>query len=274
MRVWIFLRNTEDWGNMNLTKVLYNSKLSMSGECTLKSSSCEFAKGVHQFNSTFSMSFFEFRKRIKELAMSTWMKIPFIQEDDEKLVETISDDDFVLPIDDDDWIHPEFEEILKTLTIDQIGSLNQSCFCLREKRVVSDVRGVKNLLWSGARNYGSCQVVFRGSLLKNCSKNLRTSFLRRHESIGIASKNNSIPIDYMKTNDPFLTCYVNHLANHNKLSWNGGFEEDVMIESLKTKKIQIEDGFMWVKPYVEKMMEICNEIEVKRSHKDFNWFLI
>lgn len=75
---------------------------------------------VSLWNSTFSMSYWAFRRRLNQIANSTiqgqfdyvfqWQDFDFL-----RLAEELNDDVWVIPIDDDDWVHPSLGDSLREL---------------------------------------------------------------------------------------------------------------------------------------------------------------
>jgi hypothetical protein len=93
--IYLYLRSTEDWANAKphtITKNWFNKD------------------GLYKFNKAFALDWFEYRRQIKEIAVSMW-QFPFIESFES--IYDLHDDTWLLPIDDDDWHHPSIKELDK-----------------------------------------------------------------------------------------------------------------------------------------------------------------
>ena len=102
-----YLRITEDWGSVTMDDLQY-----------WENENAEKHTNVPYFNRWCALSWFEFRRRIKEIATNSWkrqglsvLQFDFMQ--DHLLADFVEDDDFVISTDDDDWFHPDLVEIVE-----------------------------------------------------------------------------------------------------------------------------------------------------------------
>lgn len=276
MRVVIFLRNTEDWSSMNLKKLMWG-KTNLScdkGEPTLRATTGLFAEGIHQFNALLSVNYFDFRAKLKEIALKSWGDLPVIEENDEHLLDQIGDDDIILPIDDDDWIHPDFKEIIKLEGFEEAGVLNQIYYEVLENRIAIDgYNSQTGRIYSGAIGFGSSQIVIRGDFLKRLSQKDQIAFLRRHESIRHISETKGYKLQWMNSKE-YVTCYIKHFANHNTLTWCGGLDKEA-IKNWLSNANPVDNQFKWTEPYVLDLKNFCENLRINDLKKpDFNWQLL
>lgn len=66
----------------------------------------ELVDAVLQWNKAFTIDWMSYRLGMKEIATSAW-RLPVVRD-----ISGLADDDYVLPIDDDDWHHPDVESFL------------------------------------------------------------------------------------------------------------------------------------------------------------------
>lgn len=98
----IYLRKTQDWRKERHFKM--PGYLKQFGE--------KPDELIRIWNKAFAIDYFEFRARLKEIAISNW-RLPFITGPIEKLFHKLDDNQLILPVDDDDWFHPDLKEILQ-----------------------------------------------------------------------------------------------------------------------------------------------------------------
>jgi hypothetical protein len=104
----------------------------------------EFFKGVEEaikkWDLIFNMKYIYFRKELHKIASKTYLENNFdhiiFYEDDEYMEKMIKDDDIVVPIDEDDWIHPNLANILREVKSD-------SKVIAWDTKRVEDNRGLK-----------------------------------------------------------------------------------------------------------------------------------
>lgn len=104
MKIYIYLRNTEDWDQVGLDNVTFYHAQKHSN--------------VPHWNKVSSLSWFEYRRKLKKICMKAieGLDVPILyfgMDHSVNILDIISDDDFVLPTDDDDWFHPGIEHFVK-----------------------------------------------------------------------------------------------------------------------------------------------------------------
>jgi len=253
MKLWIFLRNTEDWGNVTLEH-FQDGKISTNNDPSINQHAKDrFLNSISLWNKNLSLNYFDFRNEIKELATSTWKDIPVVIEDINTLINKIEDDDIVLPLDDDDWLHPEFENIVIHNCLDEICVLNQ---------VVFDTRDWSISRWNNEQLLGSSHVLFRASLLKTIDKKSRFHFLKYHPWIYKTAQETNTKIAIMN-NMPILICYLSTFGSFSKMTApNVIYNKWEINEATQLTKIpDLCDETMWCKNHIEKFKQITDKIK-------------
>ncbi len=97
MKVYIFLRNTEDWASVSV------ENLTHAGLDEVKPI-------ILGWNDQFHLTWQEYRRQVKEVAQSCMPNIHVIDVFEELMDK--KDEDVVVPIDDDDYLHPDIEKFI------------------------------------------------------------------------------------------------------------------------------------------------------------------
>lgn len=104
MNIYIFLRRTEDWANVSLN------------ECKRKSDGSSRDRKhlsiLHQWNSEFSMTWQMYRFYLQKKAFESWGSIPILHNKNDVISK--NDEDVIIPIDDDDWLHPDIVPFIQS----------------------------------------------------------------------------------------------------------------------------------------------------------------
>lgn len=102
MRIFLCLRNTQDWENISINDLF--KKSNVFHKCST------YFKNIRRWQKYVTPNYFEYRIKLKKIAMSQW-NLPWL-EYSENFLDNLDDDDLIVPVDDDDWFHPEFEKFL------------------------------------------------------------------------------------------------------------------------------------------------------------------
>lgn len=101
-KIIIFLRRTQDWRKVHTVSI--QKPFDNTG----------IRKGIKEWGETYKISYWEYRHRIKEIAMRSWEDFSsnIVVGQGYKIVKEIKDDQFVVPTDDDDWFSPHLRDAL------------------------------------------------------------------------------------------------------------------------------------------------------------------
>lgn len=117
MEFQIKVRQTEDWHNLTESSFFenYKSKFEYGSnfgkDKTPEKHFNNFKKNVISWNKKYSPSFFEYRDKVKKLALDTWNDTKINVSYDDKIVKDV----IYLPTDDDDWFAPDIKNILEKI---------------------------------------------------------------------------------------------------------------------------------------------------------------
>jgi hypothetical protein len=100
MKIYIYLRRTEDWNRVRFDNLQpYGPERAVT------------EKVRDWWDRVCSVRWFKYRAEIKRIAMGSW-KIPFLLTDWKDIFKVIEDEDILIPTDDDDWYHPEIGRLI------------------------------------------------------------------------------------------------------------------------------------------------------------------
>jgi hypothetical protein len=102
MKVVIFVRQTEDWATCDFDTLHYIEPPKFTYKDVIR----------EYFEPISSISYFEFRRRMKEIAGPT-LPEPVVVGPEIGFLEELDDNDLVVPTDDDDWFRHQFSEMVK-----------------------------------------------------------------------------------------------------------------------------------------------------------------
>jgi len=107
MKVYLWIRRTKKYLDGEIDDCLRRNKK-------------QFVRNVCVWNLFFKMDYFTFRRKLSEISSLTYLPNNFDEifhyEDWDRLGK--SDKALLVPIDEDDWVHPNLVETLKSFTID------------------------------------------------------------------------------------------------------------------------------------------------------------
>lgn len=182
MASFIYLTKTEDWENVNLDDITFFTNIDVIR--TL----------IKMWDSRFPIRYFKYRSQVKDIALKQWT-MPFITE----LPEEINDDDWFVPCDDDDWIHPSLESFLEHQSGDFVywdSFVNQT----HTKHTIHKWFSFHEIL--GPNNFA-----IRGSLLNRAGDQSHFLTHDHTRSIDIAR---DLRADIKEHKDKILSCYNYH----------------------------------------------------------------
>lgn len=238
--IYVYLRKTEDWETHTCSDLLSDS---FFGQFTAR----VLAKKINAWNSVFSLNYFKYRSLLKSLSQKTFSNYK-IEHSLQKIFDEITEEDFVLPSDDDDWLAPNIQEHLDP----KIDIQYWDCVVLMSNG--------RTHMWSEyhdnlcSNNYclsGSCV----NKMLKEDVAKI-TLMLNDHAFVKKAiNKSNLTHRDIQKP----LSCYLWHIGSASyMISRKGPIKEQDKIEEIIVPK-----DANWLEEYLEEFATIHNQIKIK-----------
>ena len=229
-KIIIFVRKTQDWSKPDLPLAF------------------DVGRQVAAWNKRFRISYFEFRRQIKEIAMETW-KLVTPQVFHGCFADLmVANDQVVVPTDDDDWFGPQLR--------DRLLALNDGMLCWQ---ALSHHTYKRHGVYTRHRGLGSNEYAITGTMLKKLANPER--FLHAHgRAHSLASGFGTI----QKT-DEILSCYNWHPGSASALyNTNPALIDEIVPPVLRDKFPKVENQFPWV---TEPLRKFCDVIRLlQNSH--------
>ena len=114
----LHVRTNVDWGSLTEENYLRQEQFSNSVRALSDEQKEGFLRAIRLWNRTFGMSYFVYRQRLKEIAELNWARVRnldlVVRRPDLISILDGLDRYVVLPVDDDDWFHPDVADILRS----------------------------------------------------------------------------------------------------------------------------------------------------------------
>lgn len=115
--VALYVRTNIDWRTMTEDRFWQQERFSNSARAMSEQQKMMFLEAIRLWNRTFAMSYFAYRQRLKEIAELSWTRIRnldlVLRRQDLFTILDGVEHYIVLPVDDDDWFHPEIADVLR-----------------------------------------------------------------------------------------------------------------------------------------------------------------
>lgn len=108
----IFLRKTLDWNTVTEENLLAKNQEIDNQHCIRLLKQGRLSNAIRNWNTTFSLNYFTFKEKIKALAANNLKEVKNINLFINKPEELPNTEFNLLPIDDDDWFHPDIFSFL------------------------------------------------------------------------------------------------------------------------------------------------------------------
>jgi hypothetical protein len=103
MNIYLYLRRTEDWKNVSIDNCHYLSDRGVGDQAHVEI--------LREWNKKFPITWQKYRYNLQEKAFENW-QLPILFKSNDVLSK--DDNDVVIPIDDDDWIRPDIESVIRS----------------------------------------------------------------------------------------------------------------------------------------------------------------
>jgi len=199
---------------------------------------------VEKWNNDFSVSYWDYRAKLKEIAKKSLQAtgIPLLRK--RELA------DIIIPIDDDDWLHPEIGIIVTELFNRHIIPESQAV-CWHNSRFAVNNGEVKMDIVSGAKDILSCGYAVRSSLP-------RKHWFDHSDMKDYRSKNWSLVHIHKKH---LLSMYVRHQGAVWLLKKFG----PVNLPFHSKMRGDFPSPFKWCKPYAVELVDYIRSIHHNRA---------
>lgn len=246
--IHLYLRATEDWSKVTYKNIDY---WMFVGHKHL----------IHMFDEKFALTWIEYRRIIKDIAMDNWRHldvnvIDIGKRNNLSFVNDLEDDDWVLPIDDDDWYHPSMPTILReagkdanyvcwdswmvktALNFEKIHIFNRGSYC---KYVSTNAYGIR------ARFLKSLPYDRKRKLLMNHSKSLISALDFGCKDV----------LDWRDKKMP-LSVYNLHPGSISFLKFNS--LDDLSRAIPSNKPVKLSSNLQWMRSYYDRIVEAVQSL--------------
>jgi hypothetical protein len=221
MNLVILIRRSENWGSIISTKELRNGPPNLRKGCWNN-----YEDFIQMFDKTMSIGYFQYRQKLKDIAIKNMQAtgIPIVTDSHEFLKNNRHNKDlFVIPTDDDDWLHPDIRSFIE-------AEIKEEDDYISWETMICNDRFFKQTKVTPSNGYAI-----------RCSKATLDNFLD-HTTV---KNDNKI--------DRFLSLYIRHSAAIHPIA--GGNPKVVLPEIIKYLK-DVPDKINWAQPYLDDLNEI------------------
>lgn len=238
--ITLFVRRLQDWQNCAYDK--------LDGTVLQE-------KPVRIWDRIFTYPYFKYRQAIREVAFDNW-RLPWRSIPVRQFLQTVGDDELVLPVDDDDWFHPELEFYLRSCGADFVywgDIVNQTC------------------LYASVHSWYSCHQTMcsnnyavRGHVLKSLAYRDAHYVLCGHSQVLDVMQ--SAGVDIESWPQRFLSCYNWHPGSVSALTGDqlAITERDMPRLLPKNLMTTLPPEFEWIQPWHSRFNDIVRQIRLKK----------
>jgi len=250
--IHLYLRATEDWSKVTYETIDY---WLFVGHKHL----------IQMFDETFALTWIEYRRRIKDIAVDNWRYldvnvIDIGKRNDLSFVNDLEDDDWVLPVDDDDWYHPEMPEKLR-----EVGrEFDYVCWdswvaktALNFDPIHIYKRSNPDLKYVCTNAYG-----IRARFLKTLTQPQKRKLIVNHaKSLAWALEFGcNRALDWRGKITP-LSAYNWHPGSISLLKFNSELHNDFSIVVPSNQPIKnFKPDYKWMRPYYDRISKVVNSL--------------
>lgn len=243
MKIYFYLRRTEDWKNVEYEKLQAFNVERLSVE------------GVRiWWDKVSSVRWFDFRAEMKRIAMSSW-KLPILFMPPDEIFKLLEDDDFVIPTDDDDWYHPDLNRLITE-------NIEDAEYAEWNPGVIQTAFHCNFHDWFRChKETASCGFVIKGSLLRRMDPSKRRVLLRGHtEASRYSLECNAV----MKKWEQFNWSMYNwHFGSISAIGMSRGWEAEVENLFPKRKLPPLPSKYEWCRPQYEDFKSLIESMKFR-----------
>jgi len=250
--VFLYVRRTEDWCNVSSDFLKNNFFKDFGKGYNWKE---DIFDRVVWWDELFNLSYTGYRCGIKEIAKSQH----YFKTISWKNFYNLSNDDIVIPVDDDDWFHPDLANlILDKCTNCEVGFWDPLVFCSTFTFKLNDWN-VKKKKYFASNGY-----FIKSSLLYEKGYDFFLSLLLNHCGALETSLKNNLKIKEIK--NKYLSIYNSHPGSLTSL--NGINKKIEFLHYFpRNNIISYRKDQLWCKHSVEKLIDLIKSVELKSPLK-------
>jgi hypothetical protein len=256
MKIFLYLRNTKNWNKIKLNN-LYDNKNNYHFCKTYR-----FINNVKLWNKFIDPDYFNFREKLKKEMMGLW-KIPYVTQSD-NFLKKLNDDDIIVPVDDDDFFHPELEDFLLEYAKDNEyghwGTLVHTSFMNNRFSIWENNK--KKLGSSKIEICTNCYF-FKLKVLKKLNHKQVVELLSTHHNSLFKAKEMNLKI--MNKENCVMSVYNRHPASHSILRHlsSGNHFKNIF----NTNKNQVPKQWHWAKEGIDKITNLISNVKINENIK-------
>lgn len=237
----IFVRRTTDWRKARKVTCSFP-----------KGWAARITKMINEWNSSLTMSYWDYRAAIKEIAMRNWNSCGEVSQD----WMVYGNEEFVAPTDDDDWFSPNLSERLK---IDADVVLWKSItHQTQSKHDLGEFWYNNPQHKAGSNNYA-----IRVGFLKELKPYQRKAILHNHcTAVGEAK---ALGARFKLISDEILSCYNWHPGSASMLNFSALYSKSVLDLFPPFVFLELEGvgSSFWASPYIIEFCDLLRSIRPK-----------
>lgn len=244
MRIFLCLRNTRDWNNIDINDILDESNI--FNNCST------YIKNIRRWQKYITPKYFEYRQILKDIAINQW-SLPWFAYCD-NYIEHLNDEDIIVPVDDDDWFHPDLENFL-------VENSKNCDFGYWDAIVNQTVNNFNIHTWHSCHDYVcSNTYFFRVSFLRSQKSELGKKLIKDHFVALKTAKEMGLKI--MDKKDSIMSVYNRHPGSYSILDYIR--YENVFLSLFSKKEIPpIPDFCKWATGGINLVRDLICSLEVK-----------
>jgi len=202
------------------------------------------------WDKAFKVPYFEYRRRLKEIAMSAWT-LDFIHCDPKKLANRINDDDYIIPSDDDDWFNPAVEDFLLS-SDEEFISWDSIVNRMAYRFAIIPHKKFNKEIPIPSNGYA-----IKGSVIKRASGKQRWEMLMSHTHADKVTL--ELGCSVLNRKDLLLGLYNWHIGSMSALV---GLQDPLCIRGLlpKNSPVALPKEWEWAEPQFSQVLELVQSL--------------
>lgn len=253
--IYFCFRDTHNWDGKDSFKKSVDIFFSIGR----KGSQLIHKKYLNFWNETQPVNFFEYRKELKKITKLTFSDadVPEINVENWR---DLSDDDWLIPIDDDDWFCPNFKKHINS-TNENFVYGNFLIFDATEIKFKFELRN-KNPVLQKKHKLVSCGYAVKAGVLKQLSNHDSNKLIKRHAAVSNIIVRNNISYKFIPES---MSCWLMHPGCTTHMWWQKNlnkFMKEKLIFYDNNPPKNVPKEAQWCNKYLEKFMEIVNQFHI------------
>ena len=229
MNIYLYLRRTEDWKNVTLEECRYLSTLEVGDQVHIPI--------IREWNKRFVTTWQAYRYSLQQKAFENW-NLPVLFNENDVLQK--DDNDVVIPIDDDDWLHPDIESVIRSEMRDND--------LLQWTQIVNEYTTGRHISKWGDTDY---QHKITYSTSDHCLRIGRVKKLSRNDASFCLNGHGHVRKYFYYTRKMYipemLSCYNHHIGSHSFLASKINIEK---VRNMAQCIYEVPKWASWAEPLI------------------------